>query len=47
MKVVGHAATELHELPGVDHGGVEGAALPHLLRFVPNVAARPDKERSK
>lgn len=44
MLVAGHTATELYELPGVDHGGVEAKATPHLLQFVQTVTAHSDKE---
>ena len=33
LKAAGHAACELHELPGRDHAAVESAATPFVLRF--------------
>jgi acetyl esterase/lipase len=34
MKLAGHAHIELIELPGLDHGAVEPAAVPHAVRFI-------------
>ena len=34
LTLAGHKDHELLELKGYDHGGVEGASLPHLLRFI-------------
>lgn len=34
MKVAGHKNSELQELKGLDHAGVEAGALPLLLKFV-------------
>lgn len=34
MKLAGHTSVELIELPGLDHGAVESAAVPHAVRFM-------------
>ena len=39
MRIVGHTRTELHELPGLDHGGVEKPAQDFLLKFVRKIDA--------
>jgi acetyl esterase/lipase len=34
IKLAGHTSVELIELPGLDHGAVESAAVPHAVRFM-------------
>lgn len=34
LRLTGHVRSELIELPGIDHGGVEMAAMPHACRFL-------------
>ena len=41
LKVAGHSQAELHELKGLDHGGVEGPAHAHLLRFIREHSVHP------
>ncbi|TWU35913.1 alpha/beta hydrolase [Novipirellula artificiosorum] len=40
MKEAGHEHTELYELEGFDHGGMDGPAYALLLRFVQSISKR-------
>jgi acetyl esterase/lipase len=44
MQMVGHPHTELHEIKGYDHGGVEKPAHPYLLRFINAILNTPTEE---
>jgi acetyl esterase/lipase len=39
LKLVGHEANELHELPGRDHGGVGGDGMPYMISFIQKLDA--------
>jgi acetyl esterase/lipase len=40
LQVAGHEHNELHELPGIDHGGVESAGHQHTLEFIRRIGSR-------
>ncbi len=42
LQVVGHPASELHELQGFDHGQMAEPAFPLLIRFVSRWSAAKD-----